>query len=161
MPRANAWMHPPSNRLEWVGPVNMVYGYSQGWHPPILCPLLLALDVIAHAFLCYYTFNLIFYIFADLQFIMTAQWWLDNPAGRTLKDSIQSIPYQIGRTYCMQCEFSVCITIPCKYKRADIPDLYLIEQDKYDWVEVGQGDTYNGMGPAYLWLHHCSCEMQP
>ena len=42
------------------------------------------------------------------------------------------------------------MTIACKYKRADIPNLYLIEQDKYDRVEVGQGDTYDGMGPAFI-----------
>jgi hypothetical protein len=49
-----------------------------------------------------------------------------------------------------QREVSVCITIPRKYKGADSPDLYLIEQDKYDRVEVGQGDTYDGMGPAFI-----------
>ena len=31
MPTASAWIHPPSNGLRWVGPVDIVYGYSQGW----------------------------------------------------------------------------------------------------------------------------------
>ena len=48
-----------------------------------------------------------------------------------------------------QCEVSISIMILCKYKRADSTNLYLIEQDKYIRVKVGQDIFMMGWASIY------------
>ena len=64
---------------------------------------------------------------------MTAKWWLDNPVGRTLKDSIRSIPlwgnsYRIGQTDCMRSNLSSFLLFWMERIRSDVPQLEMESQ---------------------------------
>ena len=64
---------------------------------------------------------------------MTVKWWLDNPLGRTLKDSIRSIPlwgnsYRIGQMDCMQSNLSSFLLFWMERIRSDVLQLGMESQ---------------------------------